>query len=305
VGRRLPNFLDVNLNPVETPTTVTISDASGKGPLPNGATYQVPQFTGYGNTDLFGSAASNFQAIQEMVSNVNSNYNALVAEVQNQTLHSVQFDANYTWSHALDYAQNANTSTTGGNNWFNPYQDARINYGNSSYNVPNRFVAYALYNLPNVQSGSWVKWLANDWSVNDNFQMQNGLPYTVGVSGFFSAGILSDWNGGSGSTMIPMIGVNTKRYPRRIVDDIRVQKSIAFTERYHLELMANVFNLANHQNIDGLGTTAYKLSGSTATYQGQGTSNPSNNTYGVVTSSNNSGFLYTPRQIEISTRFVF
>jgi hypothetical protein len=305
VGRRLPNFLDVNLNPVETPITVTISDASGKGPLPNGATYQVPQFTGYGNTDLFGSAASNFQAIQEMVSNVNSNYNALVAEVQNQTLHSVQFDANYTWSHALDYAQNANTSTTGGNNWFNPYQDARINYGDSSYNVPNRFVAYALYNLPNVQSGSWVKWLANDWSVNDNFQMQNGLPYTVGVSGFFSAGILSDWNGGSGSTMIPMIGVNTKRYPRRIVDDIRVQKSIAFTERYHLELMANVFNLANHQNIDGLGTTAYKLSGSTATYQGQGTSNPSNNTYGVVTSSNNSGFLYTPRQIEISTRFVF
>ncbi|MBT9331780.1 TonB-dependent receptor [Paracidobacterium acidisoli] len=305
LGRRLPNFLDVNLNPVQTPITVTISDASGKGPLPNGAHYQVPQFTGYGNTALFGAAASSFQAIQEMVSNVNSNYNALVAEVQNQTLRSLQFDVNYTWSHALDYAQNANTSTTGGNSWYNPYQDARINYGDSNYNVPNRFVAYALYNLPNVQSGNWVKWLANDWSVNDSFQMQNGLPYTVGVSGFFSAGILSDWNGGSGSTMIPMIGVNTKRYPRRMVDDLRVQKSIAFTSRYHLELMANVFNLANHQNIDGLGTTAYKLSGTTATYQGQGLSNPSNNTYQVVTSSNNSGFLYTPRQIEISTRFVF
>ncbi len=43
--------------------------------------------------------------------------------------------------------------------------------------------------------------------------------------------------------------------------------------------MCNVFNVANHQNVDGLGTTAYKLSGTTATFQGQGTSNPSNNTY--------------------------
>jgi hypothetical protein len=37
------------------------------------------------------------------------------------------------------------------------------------------------------------------------------------------------------------------------------------------------------------------LSG-TATYQ---------STYGQVTSSNNSGFLYTPRQIEIAARFSF
>jgi hypothetical protein len=306
LGRELPNFLDVNLNPVQTPVTVTISDASGKGPLgPNGTTYVVPQFTGYDNTGLFGSVASKFEAIQEMISNVNSNYNAFVAEIQNQTLRSLQFDANYTWSHALDFSQNADTTTVGGNSWYNPYGDARLNYGDSSYNVPNRFVAYALYTLPKVQSGSWVKWLANDWSVNDSFQIQNGLPYTVGVSGFFSAGILSDWNGGSGSTMIPMIGVNTKRYPRRMVDDLRVQKSFALSERYHLDLMANVFNLANHQNVDGQGTTAYKLSGTTATYQGQGSSNPSNNTYQVVTSSNNSGFLYTPRQIEISARLNF
>jgi len=171
--------------------------------------------------------------------------------------------------------------------------------------VANRFVAYGLYKLPNVQSDNWVKWLANDWSIDNSFQMQNGLPYTVGVSGFFSQGVLSDWNGGSGSTMIPMIGVNTQHYPRHIVDDIRVQKTFAFGERYHLEFMANVFNLANHQNIDGLGTTAYKLSGDTATYQGQGSSNPSNNTFQIPTSSNNSGFLYTPRQIEIATRFNF
>ena len=141
--------------------------------------------------------------------------------------------------------------------------------------------------------------------VNDSFQMMNGLPYNVGVSGFFSAGILSDWNGASGSTFIPGIGPNTKRYPRHEVDDLRVQKSIDFAEGRSLQLMANVFNVANHQNVDGLGVTAYKLSGTTATFQGQGTSNPSNNTYQIPTSSNNSGFLFTPREIEIAAKLVF
>ena len=306
LGRELPNFLDLNLNPAQTNITATVSDASGKGPLgPSGTTFQVPQFTSYGNTAIFGSVASNFQAITELVSNVNSSYNAGVVEVQNHTLHSVQFDANYTWSHALDFSQNANTSSTGVNDWYNPYGDYRINYGNSNYNVPNRLVAYGLYNLPNVGSGNWVKWLANNWTLNDTFSIGNGFPYTVGVSGYFSAGILSDWNGGSGSTLIPGIGVNTMRYPMHVVDDVRLQKGFQFSERYNLQLLANVFNVANHQNIDGLGTTAYKLSGTTATYQGQGSANPSNNTYQVPTSSNNSGFLFTPREIEVGARFSF
>jgi hypothetical protein len=283
---------------------VTISDSTNKGPLgPSGTTYQVPQFTSYGNTALFGSVANNYEAITEMISNVNSNYNALVGEIQNHSLRSLEFDANFTWSHALDYGQNTDTTSTATNTWYNPYGDAKINYGNSSFNVPDRFVAWALYSVPGTHAGNWTKYLTNGWSLDDTFQMQNGLPYSVSVSGYFSPGILSGWNGGSGepggssALILPMIGFNTQRYPRKIVDDIRAQKEFAFNERYHLQFLANVFNLANHQNIDGLGTTAYKLSGYTATFQ------PS--TYQVPTSSNNSGFLYTPREIEIATRFTF
>jgi hypothetical protein len=318
VGHFLPNFLDVNLNPNETPISVTVADNAGgstHGPLgANGTVIQsVGQFTGYGNTALFGSVASNFQVITEMVSNINSNYNALVAEVQNHTLHSIQFDANYTWSHSLDFGQNANTTSTTVNDWYDPYKNPRINYGDSSWNTPDRFVAYALYTAPTLHTDSLVKYAANGWNLSDSYQMSSGLPYTVGVSGFFSAGILSDWNGGSGSTLIPGIGPNTGRYPRHIVDDVRLEKETQLHEGVSLELMANVFNVANHQNIDGQGITAYKLSSTTsggvttntATYQGQGTSNPSNNTYKVVTSSNNSGFLFTPREIEISARLNF
>ena len=303
LGRELPNYLDLNLNPTTTLDTITISDASGKGPLPNGATYQVPTYTAYGNTALFGSAvAGAYQNITEMVSDINSSYNAFVAEVMNRSQHSVQFDASYTWSHALDFAQNALTQG-GTNDWYDPYGNARVNYGNSGYNVPNRFVAYALYNFPNLHSSNLIKWIANDWSVNTSFQMQNGLPYTAAVTGYTSNGEVEYWNGSGGSTVIPMIGRNTGQYPRKIVDDMRVQKAVTY-EHYNLQLMLNVFNLANHQNIDGYSTTnAYDLSGYTATYQGQ--TGTSNSGYQVVTSSNNSSWLYTPRQVEIAARFNF
>lgn len=310
LGRELTNYLDVNLNPTTTQTiTVTVVDPTNAGPLgPNGKTYQVPQYTSYGNAALFGSVASNFQNITEMTSNINSNYNAFVAEVLNRSLKSVEFDFNYTWSHSLDFAQVADTTSVATNNWYDPYSSPRVNYGDSSWNTPDRFTAYAMYNVPNLHTSSFVKYLTNDWNVDDSITMGSGLPYTVSVSGFFNVAILSDWNGASGSTLIPGIGPNTGRYPRHIVDDARLQKAITFGEGRSLQLMCNVFNLANHQNVDGLGTTAYKLTTSgttnTATWQGQYGSS-SNNTYLVPTSSNNSGFLFTPREVEIAAKFVF
>ena len=305
LGRELPNFLNVNLNPASlTSKTITISDASGKGPLANGATFSVPVYTSQGNTTLFGSVATNFGSITEMVSNVNSNYNAMVLEILNRSLHSIQFDANYTWSHALDFSQNALTEG-GTNEWYDPYTNPRINYGDSAYNVPNRFVAYALYSVPNLHSTSWVKYVTNDWSLDDSFQIQNGLPFTYGVSGKPSGAVQSYWNGSGGSNILPMIGYDTGKYPRRMVDDFRLQKQISFDKSRNLQLMCNIFNIANHQNITAQGTTAYTLSGATtATYQGQYTTS-SNNSLRVPSNSNSSGFLYTPREVEISARFNF
>jgi outer membrane receptor protein involved in Fe transport len=312
LGREMPNFLNVNIVPCSaSPTacvsrTITVSDASGKGPIPAGPLTINNIYTAYGNTGLLGPNAVNFTSITEMVSNVNSNYEALVGEVVNHSLKNIQFDANYTWSHALDFAQNALTQGTT-ENWYDPYGNNRLNYGTSSYNVPNRFVAYALYSLPGVNSANPLKWIANGWSVDDSFTMQNGLPYTTAWSGKLSGALGSNFNGAGGTTIIPgYVGINGARYPRHIVDDARVQKEFSF-EHYikSVQLLANVFNIANHQNITAVGTTGYTLSGSTLTYLGQGSSNPSSNTLGIPTNSNSSGFLFTPRQIEIAAKINF
>jgi Carboxypeptidase regulatory-like domain len=306
LGRELPNFVDVNLDPTTTETiTTTVSDATGKGPLPNGAQYPEKIYTKFGNAALFGTAGSSYQGIVEVLSNINSSYNAMVAEIQNQTIHHLQFDANYTWSHALDFNQNATTTISGTTeNWLDPFANARTNYGNSAWNVPNRFVAYALYTFPGVGSSNWTKYLVNDWSLDDSFQMANGLPYSGLLKSAKPAtnAASTGWYGtGTGAAYLPVLGRDTYNYPRHIVDDVRVSKAIAIKEGYNLELMVNLFNVANHQNIDGINNTEYAESvvnstNDTITYQ------PS---FGAITSSNNSGFLYTPRQVEIAAKFTF
>jgi len=318
LGRRLPNFLDLNLNPTQTLTTLTVVDAGGKGPLgPGGTTYTVPIYLSYGNTALLGANAANFQGITEFISNVNSNYNGMVAEVLNRSLKMITFDANYTWSHALDYAQNANTQGSSSGSWYDPYGNYRVNYGDSNYNVPNRFVAWALLNLPNMHSSSPLKWIANDWSLDTSFSMQNGLPYTGTMSGTLSAivngkstnAIGSGWDGSGGANIIPMVGNNTFRYPRHIVDDMRLQKSVVFEGSrtvHSVDLILNAFNIANHQNITSLGTTLYTFSGGNLTYLGPGGStSTANNTFGVTTNTNSASFLFTPRQVEIAARINF
>jgi outer membrane receptor protein involved in Fe transport len=316
LGRELTNFVNTNLAPSVSNATITINDPTGLGPLLNGAVYVVPQYatcsaitnplcvhpTGYLNTA--------FTNITKVTSNVNSNYNAVAVEVQNRSLKTIQFDVNYVWSHALDYNQNA-TTTNATNSQYDPDGRQSADYGNSNYNVPDRVAGYVLYNFPNTQRGDWMKYLVNDWAINTAFQAQSGLPYSATLSSYPSYSALnSSWNGAGGTSWIPAIGRNTYKYPRDIVQDVRLQKQISFTERYKGEMRLDLYNVYNHQNVTAVQSTAYVFGGtssgnpnvSTATFQNgiAGTAN-----FGTPTNSNSSGFLYTARQVAIGFKFLF
>ena len=336
MGRELPNAVNINYNPnantVATASTpngvidsvIEVADPNGKGPLKVGKTFVVPTYTGFLDT--------HFGAVNELVSNINSSYHAMVAEIENKSSKLVQFDVNYTWSHALDYNQNESTTTLG-NGAFDPYNidgyPKGANYGNSSFNVPNRLVAWALLNSPNIQREGWVKWIANDWSLNPVFQEQTGLPYSATIgTGFPSySAYSSSWNGAGSNYWIPALGRNTYQQPKTIVADLRLEKQFAvhaYDRSYHLQLMGEFFNLANHQNVTGVNTTAYNLSSnssltsgcsasqlvpgqaqqecSTLTYQyNSGTTKPLLST---VTNAN-SNFAYSQRQVQLSLRLEF
>jgi hypothetical protein len=318
LGRQLPNFLNTNLNPNATYTATynVVPGSDGTcGPL-NCGPITEKVYANSQQTTPAGSPKSvllnpNFGATTKVVSNINSSYNALTFEIQNRTFKRVTFDANYTWAHALDFNQNQSTNPTT-NSWLDPYANARANYGNSNFNIPNRFVGWAIVNVPGTSRNTFYKYLTNGWSLKPVFQAQSGFPYSLNTNGnapnqVFGSAANCASNGvgcyrpngsgvsGTSVTYIPELGRNSRQYPRTMVLDLRAQKDFTFGEKYNLELIGEAFNLANHQNVTQVNTTGYTFSGTNLQY------NPAAGT----PQNSNSNFAYSPRQVQLAIRLMF
>ena len=324
LGRELPNFTNLNIDPTKA-YNISYNVAPGTngscGPV-NCGTYQVRAYGGRQQVNTpttaqptinytnFGAIDPSFGSVTAVQSNINSNYHALSVDVTNRSFKFIQFDANYTWSHALDFSQNQFTAASV-NNWIDPYANPRLNYGNSSLNVRHRAVGWAVINIPGIGGESPLKYLANGWSIKPLVQMQSGLPYSAVTMGTtpqqcYVAGCLAATGTGISGTSpstsyLPFLGRNTFLLPRTIVVDTRVQKEFNFAEKYNLQLIGEAFNLANHQNVTGVTTTGYQITTAQGTNTNTLTYQPS---FGAVSSAN-SNYAYSPRLLQLAARFVF
>ena len=315
LGRELPNFVDTN---IAAPTKNVSYLVLNGGPLAK----QSPTYT----TTLFSSRlTSAFGAETAIFSGANSSYNALSVDLIHRMSHHIQFNANYTWAHALDFGQNESTFSDT-NDLFSPI-NLQSDYGNSIYDVRHRVVLNAVANSPWKTSG-WLGYLTNDWTLAPIFQFQTGLPFSLSTSGNAPGGISGGGgvNGSGGAFRIDNIGRNTFRFPSTYVQDLRLSKTIKVQERYSVELLADVFNLANHTNVTGVTTLGYSVvSSGTVPLIGGGTQACSSaapclnfNTSGPtpttgspftpqlgVPNSANSNFIYSPRQLQLGVRVKF
>ncbi len=298
LGRELINGIDRNLdaNSISTAnyTVVGQQAATGgvNGPLADGSTYTTRLYTG-------ARPVAGYGAVIDVASNVNSNYHALAAQLDHKFTRNLQFDANYTWSKALDYNQYIGTGSPT-NNPIDPLNPSlRPEYGLSPNDVRDRFVANMVWTPILGNLTGWKNSVANGWGVSPIFQAQTGLPYSLGVTGSNSEGALSGPLG-SGVARLPFLR-NTYNYPRTFVLDTRVSKRIPFGDRYSFELLGELFNALNHQNVTGVGTTGYAISTPTGSPNGLLTYQPS---FGA-TQTSNSNYIYSPRQVQIGARFNF
>jgi outer membrane receptor protein involved in Fe transport len=313
-GRRLPDFVDTNL-PAPAPVSFTVNDPGNTGPLANNSTVLANVYF-YDTANANHRPNPNFSSITDIFSGVNSNYEALVGSIKHQMSHHVSVDANYTWSHALDFGEN-NTTGASATSLLDP-ANLKLDYGNSNQNVPNRLVVYAVGTSPWHLHGP-LGYLANDFEISPDFQTQSGLPYSVGISGassklFLAPGepkqgsIIStgSFNGTGGSNRIPGLDRNNFQQPKTWVLDLRASKKVVVRERYSLEFLAEAFNLANHQNVTSVGATAYTVSTSDPNNPDVNEFVPYTSTpFHSVTGTNNSNFAYNVRQLQLAVRLKF
>ena len=246
-----------------------------------------------------------FAQIFDLETEDESSYNALQVTAERRA-HGLNFLASYTYSHALDEASSEGPTV------LNPY-NIRADYGNSDYNVPNRFVASSNYPLPFKGNGK-LGLLERGWQVNAIGQFFDGMPFSVSSSSGVGDGLtpraqllpgygngslpkgqrtLSHWfntaafaNPASGTW--GNSGRNILQGPGTKTVDFSLFKDTHLTESKILQLRAEVFNLANTPQFNNPGATV----GSAA--------------IGVVSSATSDvTFQRTERQIQFAAKITF
>jgi hypothetical protein len=111
------------------------------------------------------------QWILQMSNLYRSHYNALQASLTQRTSHGLSFTAAYTYSHATDdVSQNFGSSTPLHN------ENPGLNYGNSDYDIRNRFTFEATYAIPGKKTPGQI---LEGWRINSIVTIQPGTPWAV------------------------------------------------------------------------------------------------------------------------------
>ena len=210
-----------------------------------------------------------------------SNYNALQTSVQRRTGKYLFLGVAYTWSKALSIASTDTTYIR------NDQYNRQVNYGPTAFDLRHVFAANYVLTSPHfAPSSSILRGLVNGWQLSGVARTFTGAPFTPGysISSATSANITGSTTEGARlrilcnpSSNVPggpfgrlnasclgaplpgsrglESGINWLRNPGSINFDMALQKQLSFTERVHLQLRVDAFNVLNHANFTGLYST--------------------------------------------------
>ncbi|MDX6460024.1 MAG: hypothetical protein QOE55_3721, partial [Acidobacteriaceae bacterium] len=185
VGRHLLRFRDINQPNQATITatdiayaqTTTYTDPVSLATVPcypNGGPDCIPTYNSASRT-YANNPYGAFYINQEEAS-AKSSYNALQASLRINDLHGVTSIVNYSWSHSLDTASDSEDFVP---NAAQPNDSTRPNldYGDSNFDVRNRFTWIFGYQLP-ANNGRFAKF-ANGWGFDSTVTLQDGQPFNL------------------------------------------------------------------------------------------------------------------------------
>jgi hypothetical protein len=328
LGRHLPVTVDTNIDASVNPGTITygVVDSTGKGPI-KAARLTVPLYASWPSTTTgtTGRANTSYQQIVALASRANSTYEAAMVKLDRYGRRGLSLHAHYTYAHAMDWNPNEGSSIRG-TSVLDP-NDFGLEYGVSNLDARHSATAMLVYTAPwKLRHGEGK--LFNNWMLSGIGRYHSGLPYTIRTSGSLPkeftttgsaiVGLGSSINGLGGDNRIYgtgndglsyNLGRNTYRYPYTWKADLRLAKSFHLAPARELQLLAESFNLFNHQNVTEVETTGYTIesgttSGGLPSLNFMTGTKTGSTAFGAPLNVNSTNF-YRERQIELGLRLHF
>jgi len=265
-------------------------------------------------------------AIATFRSNAISNYHSLQARLEKRLTRGLQFEASYTYSHALDDASSASLGSQNQGD-FRLQTDPMLEYGNADFDVRHRFVLSYEYELPfgkdkliGGNASGVLNQIIGNWQVAGITTASTGNWFTPtdivtnlsnsdGGGFVFNAARPNVAGNPNGTPCIPGTLFNTCAFAsntvlgtfgdagRNIIQgpgfqnwDISLFKTFPVNERDRFEFRAEFFNAFNHFNPEF--------------------ANPNNVAENIATENGSSGFGFAqaardPRFIQFALKFYF
>jgi hypothetical protein len=249
-----------------------------------------PTPTSFAGCIPFGDMDANY-------SNGSSVYHGFSANLRKRFGNHYEFLASYTWSHAIDDSTDLQSTLTPQDSYY-----PALDRSNSLFDQRHRFVFSGVYQTGKLGGGGFAGKFFSDWMIAPLIDFNSGRPFNIitgngdnlqessltgrpntfvnpactalgypavpskySPTGVFQEPCIADFNG----TLLSLdgnLGRNAGITPWTVFDDLRVAKRIYFGERYNLELIADMFNIANRNNVAAVSPLFTNAGQATAAY---------------------------------------
>lgn len=230
-------------------------------------------------------------------SNGSSVYHGLTANLRKRFSQHYELQASYTWSHAIDDSTDLQSTLTPQDSYY-----PGLDRSTSLFDQRHRFVFNGVYQSGKLGGTSFADKFFSDWTIapliefgsgrpfniitgnDDNLQLSSltgrpntfvnpactalgypAVPSKYSPTGVFQEVCPADYNG----TLLSLdgnLGRNAGVTPWTVFNDLRVAKRVNFNERFNMDLIADMFNIANVYNVAAVSPLFTNAGQATAAY---------------------------------------
>jgi outer membrane receptor protein involved in Fe transport len=232
----------------------------------------APPTFDYTNCIPFGDMDANY-------SNGSSVYHGLTANLRKRFNNHYEFLASYTWSHSIDDSTDLQSTLTPQDSYF-----PGLDRSTSLFDQRQRFVFSGVYQTGKLSGSGFASKLFSNWTFAPLIEFGSGRPFNIITSngdnlqlssltgrpntfenpactaignkpvnskfsptGVFQEPCILNFNGTLAS-LDGNLGRNAGITPWTVFNDLRVAKRVYFGERFNMDLIADMFNIANRDN---------------------------------------------------------